>query len=72
MPPTRVAIIGAALDLGAGRRGVAGAELDGVPVDPRTMPLVDDGGTHVVQVVLGDAEQVAPGAARTGWVARHA
>jgi cyclic beta-1,2-glucan synthetase len=47
-------------------RGVASAELDGARVDPRAIPLADDGATHVVRVVLGDAEQVmAVGGART-------
>ena len=35
-------------------RGIAEAELDGVPVDPRSIPLADDGGTHQVRLVLGD------------------
>lgn len=35
-------------------RGVAEAELDGAPVDSHAIPLVDDGGTHRVRVVLGD------------------
>ena len=34
-------------------RGVAEADLDGAPVDPAAIPLADDGGTHVVRVVLG-------------------
>ena len=34
-------------------RGIAEAELDGVSVDARAIPLVDDGGTHDVRVVLG-------------------
>ncbi len=34
-------------------RGVAGAELDGVPCDGAAIPLVDDGRTHHVRVVLG-------------------
>ena len=34
-------------------RGVASAHLDGVPVDPRAVPLVDDGATHAVRLVLG-------------------
>ncbi len=45
-------------------RGVASAELDGARVDPRAIPLVDDGATHAVQVVLGEAKKVAAGAAR--------
>jgi cellobiose phosphorylase len=36
-------------------RGVAHAERDGVRVDPRRIPLVDDGATHRVVVVLGEA-----------------
>jgi cyclic beta-1,2-glucan glucanotransferase len=36
-------------------RGVAGAELDGAPVDPKAIPLVDDGVTHRVRVALGKA-----------------
>jgi cyclic beta-1,2-glucan synthetase len=34
-------------------RGVASAELDGKPVEPGAIPLLDDGATHVVKVVLG-------------------
>ncbi len=34
-------------------RGVASAELDGVPVDARRIPLIDDGATHRVTAVLG-------------------
>ncbi len=34
-------------------RGVASAELDGAPVDPQAIPLVDDGSTHRVTLVLG-------------------
>jgi cyclic beta-1,2-glucan synthetase len=34
-------------------RGIGPALLDGAPVDPRAIPLVDDGGTHRVSVVLG-------------------
>jgi cyclic beta-1,2-glucan synthetase len=36
-------------------RGIASARLDGVPVDPRAIGLVDDGRTHEVRVVLGPA-----------------
>jgi len=32
---------------------VAKAELDGVPVDPKAIPLADDGAEHVVTVVMG-------------------
>ncbi len=35
-------------------RGVAEAGLDGASVDPRAIPLVDDGGTHQVRLRLGD------------------
>jgi cyclic beta-1,2-glucan synthetase len=34
-------------------RGVSSAELDGTPVDPLAIPLLDDGRTHEVHVVLG-------------------
>ena len=34
-------------------RGVASAQLNGIAVDPRAIPLVDDGGSHVIRVVLG-------------------
>jgi len=38
----------------AGRcRGIGKAELDGVPVAAHAIPLVDDGGTHRVRIVLG-------------------
>jgi cyclic beta-1,2-glucan glucanotransferase len=35
-------------------RGIASAHLDGVPVDPRALPLVEDGSVHEVRLVLGD------------------
>jgi len=45
-------------------RGIAEAEQDGLPVDPRSIPLADDGGTHQVRLVLGDRKRpVPPGAA---------
>jgi cyclic beta-1,2-glucan synthetase len=44
-------------------RGIAEAELDGKAVDPRAIPLVDDGATHHVRMVLGDAK---PSAVRPG------
>ena len=44
-------------------RGIAEAELDGAPVDPRSIPLADDGGTHQVRLVLGDRKQPAPSVA---------
>ncbi len=34
--------------------GVARAELDGLPVDPKAIPLSDDGSEHRVRVVLGE------------------
>ncbi|HLF57534.1 MAG TPA: carbohydrate-binding protein, partial [Thermoanaerobaculia bacterium] len=36
-------------------RGVAFAELDGAPVDPAAIPLIDDGATHRVRATLGEA-----------------
>jgi cyclic beta-1,2-glucan synthetase len=33
--------------------GIAAAQLDGVPVDARAIPLADDGGLHEVTIVLG-------------------
>jgi cyclic beta-1,2-glucan synthetase len=35
------------------QHGVRAAELDGVPIDPRAIPLRDDGTTHEVTIVLG-------------------
>jgi cyclic beta-1,2-glucan synthetase len=40
-------------------RGVASAELDSVAVDPGAIPLVDDGATHSVRLVLGAAKRIA-------------
>jgi cyclic beta-1,2-glucan synthetase len=37
-------------------RGVKEATLDGAPVDPRAIPLSDDGRTHTVQIVLGNSK----------------
>jgi cyclic beta-1,2-glucan synthetase len=36
-------------------RGVGQASLDGARVDPRRIPLVDDGAAHSIHVVLGNA-----------------
>ena len=36
-------------------RGVSAATLDGATVDARAIPLVDDGGAHRLEVVLGNA-----------------
>ncbi len=41
-------------------RGIAEAELDGAPVDPLSIPLADDGGTHKLRLVLGDRKQPFP------------
>jgi cyclic beta-1,2-glucan synthetase len=38
-------------------RGVASARLDGAPVDPHEVPLVDDGRPHQLVVVLGESEE---------------
>ncbi len=35
-------------------RGVAGATLDGRPVDPRAIPIIEDGAVHKVAVTLGE------------------
>jgi cyclic beta-1,2-glucan synthetase len=53
-------------------RGVARAEIDGKRVDPRSVPLLDDGGTHAVRVVIGKAVPVSEGAANVKTVARRA
>jgi cyclic beta-1,2-glucan synthetase len=34
-------------------QGIRMAELDGIPVDARAIPLEDDGGSHEVTIVLG-------------------
>jgi cyclic beta-1,2-glucan synthetase len=41
-------------------RGVREAELDGVRVDARAIPLVDDGATHEVRIVLGTPRLALP------------
>jgi cyclic beta-1,2-glucan synthetase len=51
-------------------RGIAEAELDGVPVDPAAIPLVDDGAAHRVRAVLGRPRHSAPRTARHGAPAR--
>jgi cyclic beta-1,2-glucan synthetase len=35
--------------------GVRSAEVDGLPADPQVIPLRDDGQTHDVVIVLGEA-----------------
>ncbi len=52
-------------------RGIASAELDGARVDARAIPLVDDGVTHAVRVVLGDVEPVVTSGARAKRATRH-
>ncbi|ABS28204.1 GH36-type glycosyl hydrolase domain-containing protein [Anaeromyxobacter sp. Fw109-5] len=49
-------------------RGIASAELDGVPVDPRAIPLVDDGAVHALRLVLGRVRHDA--ASRPGDASR--
>jgi cyclic beta-1,2-glucan synthetase len=39
-------------------RGIKSAELDGATVDPRAIPLTDDGAIHDVQIVMGHAGDV--------------
>jgi cyclic beta-1,2-glucan synthetase len=48
---------------GRKNRGVAEAVLDGVRVEPRTIPLADDGAVHRLRVVMGEP---APEAAVVG------
>jgi cyclic beta-1,2-glucan synthetase len=50
-------------------RGIAEAQLDGAPVDPRAIPLVDDGGTHPVRLVLGARKRPLPPVAKTRAIA---
>jgi len=41
--------------------GVALAELDGGATDPAAIPLVDDGATHRVRIVLGERGAMTAG-----------
>jgi cyclic beta-1,2-glucan synthetase len=41
-------------------RGIASATLDGAPVDPRAVPLLEDGAVHEVRLVLGGQGAGAP------------
>ncbi len=50
-------------------RGIAAAKLDGAPVDSRAIPLVDDGGTHQVRLVLGGRKRPVPPVAKRGAIA---
>lgn len=52
-------------------RGVQSAELDGVSVNPRAIPLRDDGTTHDVAIVLGAAGAARVGAKAAGSHARN-
>jgi cyclic beta-1,2-glucan synthetase len=47
-------------------RGIAETQLDGVAVDPRAIPLRDDGRTHVVRAVIGDPVKAQGAAGRVG------
>ena len=51
-------------------RGIAAAELDGSLVDAAAIPLVDDGATHQVRVVVGEQAPGKPGAVGRGTAAR--
>jgi cyclic beta-1,2-glucan synthetase len=46
-------------------RGVRSARLDGVSVNPRAIPLHDDGGTHDVVILLGSGAPERLGAAQS-------
>jgi cyclic beta-1,2-glucan synthetase len=52
-------------------RGVATATLDGAPVDAGAIPLLNDGGTHEVQIVLGDRPPRELHAQRLTVVSEH-
>jgi cyclic beta-1,2-glucan synthetase len=45
-------------------RGIATATLDGAPIDAAAIPLIDDGRTHAVHVLLGDQPQRAGAVSR--------
>jgi cyclic beta-1,2-glucan synthetase len=51
-------------------RGVQSAEMDGAPIDPRAIPLRDDGDIHEVAVVLGETRAIDVGAETAGIRAR--
>ena len=44
--------------------------MDGAPVDSHAIPLIDDGGTHQVRLVLGDRKQLTSSTTRRGAVVR--
>ena len=47
-------------------RGIAEAKLDGAQVDSRAIPLIDDGGTHRVRLVVGGLKGLVPLLAKQG------
>jgi cyclic beta-1,2-glucan synthetase len=47
-------------------RGIAETTLEGASVPPHAIPLVDDGGTHRVQLVLGDTRRTSVVGAKAG------
>jgi cyclic beta-1,2-glucan synthetase len=50
-------------------RGIAEAVMDGASVDPHSVPLVDDGGTHRLRLVLGSAKRAVPPAVNVSTTA---
>jgi cyclic beta-1,2-glucan synthetase len=50
--------------------GIASAHLDGVPVDPRAIPIREDGGEHEVAIVLGAISAAGPPVATLSTRAR--
>jgi cyclic beta-1,2-glucan synthetase len=50
--------------------GIAEAELDGAAVDASAIPLVDDGRTHAVRLVLGAPQRKGSSPLRDGAPAR--
>ena len=43
--------------LRAASRGIADAQLDGEPVDPHAIPLINDAATHHLRLLMGDESQ---------------
>jgi cyclic beta-1,2-glucan synthetase len=52
-------------------RGVQSAALDGIAIDPQAIPLEDDGGTHEVLIVLGEANADGVTTDAAGYRARY-
>jgi hypothetical protein len=52
-------------------RGVQSVELDGVPIDPRAIPLRNDGATHDVAVVLGKPRTIGISAEAAGYLTQR-